>query len=60
MPLFGKNPADTPSSWEPPAADTRLAHTAGAHPGARWLRLHLGPVGLERRSSSEVQYRRRA
>jgi hypothetical protein len=26
--MFGKNPADTPSSWEPPAADARLAATS--------------------------------
>ncbi len=32
MPLFGKNPADTQSTWEPQAADSRLAHTAGADP----------------------------
>ncbi|HEY4462550.1 MAG TPA: heavy metal-binding domain-containing protein, partial [Streptosporangiaceae bacterium] len=32
MPLFGKNPADTSSTWEPQAADSRLAHTAGADP----------------------------
>ena len=33
MPLFGKNPADTGASWEPQAADSRLAQTAGAEPG---------------------------
>jgi uncharacterized protein YbjQ (UPF0145 family) len=32
MPLFGKNPADAQSTWEPQAADSRLAHTAGADP----------------------------
>jgi hypothetical protein len=32
MPLFGKNPASPQSSWEPQAADSRLAHTAGADP----------------------------
>ena len=33
MPLFGKNPADAGASWEPQAADSRLAQTAGAEPG---------------------------
>jgi uncharacterized protein YbjQ (UPF0145 family) len=33
MPLFGKTPSDSTSSWEPQAADGRLAHTAGAEPG---------------------------
>ena len=33
MPLFGKNPADPGASWEPQAADSRLAQTAGAEPG---------------------------
>jgi uncharacterized protein YbjQ (UPF0145 family) len=33
MPLFGKGPSDSTSSWEPQAADSRLAHTAGADPG---------------------------
>jgi uncharacterized protein YbjQ (UPF0145 family) len=32
MPLFGKNPDDAAASWEPQAADGRLAHTAGADP----------------------------
>jgi len=32
MPLFGKGPTDDSSSWEPQAADGRLAHTAGADP----------------------------
>src|SRR5579862_7417724 len=33
MPLFGGNPTDSSSStWEPQAADGRLAHTAGADP----------------------------
>jgi uncharacterized protein YbjQ (UPF0145 family) len=32
MPLFGKNPTDSSSTWEPQAADGRLAHTAGADP----------------------------
>jgi uncharacterized protein YbjQ (UPF0145 family) len=31
MPLFGKGPDQT-ASWEPQAADGRLAHTAGADP----------------------------
>jgi uncharacterized protein YbjQ (UPF0145 family) len=30
MPLFGKGPTDASSSWDPEAADSRLAHTAGA------------------------------
>ena len=33
MPLFGKNPGDTSATWEPQAADSRLAQTAGAEPG---------------------------
>jgi uncharacterized protein YbjQ (UPF0145 family) len=33
MPLFGSTPNDT-QTWEPQAADSRLAHTAGAEPGA--------------------------
>jgi uncharacterized protein (DUF1810 family) len=33
MRLFGKNPADPGASWEPQAADSRLAQTAGAEPG---------------------------
>jgi uncharacterized protein YbjQ (UPF0145 family) len=32
MPLFGKNPGDSTASWEPQAAEGRLAHTAGADP----------------------------
>jgi uncharacterized protein YbjQ (UPF0145 family) len=32
MPLFGSSPNDT-QTWEPQAADSRLAHTAGAEPG---------------------------
>jgi uncharacterized protein YbjQ (UPF0145 family) len=32
MPLFGKSASDSTSSWEPQAADGRLAHTAGADP----------------------------
>jgi uncharacterized protein YbjQ (UPF0145 family) len=32
MPILGKNSADTNASWEPQAADGRLAHTAGADP----------------------------
>ena len=32
MPLFGKDPTDSSSIWEPQAADGRLAHTAGADP----------------------------
>jgi uncharacterized protein YbjQ (UPF0145 family) len=30
MPLFGKDPDQGSASWEPQAADSRLAHTAGA------------------------------
>jgi uncharacterized protein YbjQ (UPF0145 family) len=33
MPLFGSSSSDT-QTWEPQAADSRLAHTAGAEPGA--------------------------
>ena len=33
MPLFGKGPTDDSSTWEPQAADSRLAVTAGAEPG---------------------------
>ncbi len=33
MPLFGSGSGDSTSTWEPQAADTRLAHTAGAEPG---------------------------
>jgi uncharacterized protein YbjQ (UPF0145 family) len=33
MPLFGKGPSDTTGSWEPQAADGRLAHTAGSQAG---------------------------
>jgi uncharacterized protein YbjQ (UPF0145 family) len=32
MPLFGKGPDQGAASWEPQAADSRLAHTAGADP----------------------------
>jgi len=32
MPLFGRSTSDSTSSWEPQAADGRLAHTAGADP----------------------------
>jgi uncharacterized protein YbjQ (UPF0145 family) len=32
MPLFGKPVSDSTASWEPQAADSRLAHTAGADP----------------------------
>src|SRR6204780_4414613 len=33
MPLFSsQQPGQTTASWEPPAADSRLAHTAGADP----------------------------
>ena len=34
MPLFGKNPAGSDATWEPQAAESRLAHTAGAEAGA--------------------------
>jgi uncharacterized protein YbjQ (UPF0145 family) len=33
MPLFSGGPNPATASWEPQAADTRLAHTAGATPG---------------------------
>jgi uncharacterized protein YbjQ (UPF0145 family) len=32
MPLFGNRPAGDATTWEPQAADSRLAHTAGADP----------------------------
>jgi uncharacterized protein YbjQ (UPF0145 family) len=32
MPLFGNNPTGDAATWEPQAADGRLAHTAGAVP----------------------------
>ena len=32
MPLFGRGPGDSSQTWEPQAADSRLAHTAGADP----------------------------
>jgi len=33
MPLFSGGPNPAAANWEPQAADTRLAHTAGATPG---------------------------
>ncbi len=33
MPLFGSGSGDNTLTWEPQAADSRLAHTAGAEPG---------------------------
>ena len=33
MPLFSSGPGPAAGNWEPQAADTRLAHTAGAAPG---------------------------
>ncbi len=33
MPMFGKGADTSAASWEPQAADTRLAQTAGAEPG---------------------------
>ena len=33
MPMFGKGTDASAASWEPQAADTRLAHTAGAESG---------------------------
>src|SRR5450755_2417943 len=33
MPLFANKPSGDSSTWEPQAADSRLAHTAGADPG---------------------------
>jgi uncharacterized protein YbjQ (UPF0145 family) len=32
MPIFGSNQPDSTATWEPKAADGRLAHTAGADP----------------------------
>src|ERR1700751_4378593 len=32
MPLFANKPAGDAAGWEPPAADGRLAHTAGVDP----------------------------
>jgi uncharacterized protein YbjQ (UPF0145 family) len=32
MPIFGNRPAGDAATWEPEAADSRLAHTAGADP----------------------------
>ena len=32
MPIFGSNSSDANATWEPQAADGRLAHTAGADP----------------------------
>jgi uncharacterized protein YbjQ (UPF0145 family) len=32
MPIFGSNQPDATATWEPKAADGRLAHTAGADP----------------------------
>ena len=32
MPMFGSNQPDQGTAWEPKAAETRLAHTAGADP----------------------------
>ncbi len=33
MPLFSNQPAGDPATWEPQAADSRLAHTAGGEVG---------------------------
>ena len=33
MPMFGRGGDSSAATWEPQAADTRLAHTAGAQPG---------------------------
>src|SRR5215472_3707206 len=33
MPIFGSGSSPSTATWEPQAADTRLAHTAGAAPG---------------------------
>ena len=33
MPLFGNRSDQAGATWEPQAAETRLAHTAGAQPG---------------------------
>ena len=32
MPLFANKPVDDAAAWEPQAADSRLARTAGADP----------------------------
>ncbi len=34
MPLFGSSSSNDAQTWEPQAANSRLAHTAGAEPGA--------------------------
>ena len=54
MPLFGKGPTDDSSTWEPQAADSRLAATAGAEPGGVFTSdlsvseyVLLGEVGFE-------------
>jgi uncharacterized protein YbjQ (UPF0145 family) len=54
MPLFGSNTSDTTATWEPQAADGRLAHTAGAEPGGVFTSdlsvseyVLLGEVGFE-------------
>ena len=43
MPLFSNQPSQSTATWEPQAADSRLAQTAGANSAGR---LYLGPVGL--------------
>ena len=35
MPLFSSQQNQSAAAWEPEAADTRLAHTAGASPAGR-------------------------
>ncbi len=34
MPLFSNQPNQNTATWEPQAADTRLAQTAGASPSS--------------------------
>jgi uncharacterized protein YbjQ (UPF0145 family) len=54
MPLFGSGSDDATTTWEPQAADSRLAHTAGAEPGGVFTShlsvseyVLLGEAGLE-------------
>jgi uncharacterized protein YbjQ (UPF0145 family) len=54
MPLFGNRTDDPSAAWEPQAADTRLAHTAGADPAGVFTSdlsvseyVLLGEVGFE-------------
>jgi hypothetical protein len=55
MPLFGNQQNQSTATWEPPAADGRLAHTAGANPaGVFTARRTAGrsPPTCPRRTSS--------